>query len=529
MKIIHVIAPFLLFVCLFSCRTNSIPTKDDGIIEVTFLQLNDVYEISPAPSDHSGGLARVAGIQRALKAKNPNTITVLAGDFISPSIIGSLRYEGKQVRGKQMIETLNALGVDYVVFGNHEFDFDDQADLQARLDESDFTWFGANARLKSADGTLQPFFKNRNGQKEPCPDNRVLTLKDADGTTLNLGLFGVLINTGKKPWVQYSDWTAAAHKSFDELKSKSDVVVAITHLEIADDEKLSAELPEIPLFIGGHDHKTNKVQVGRAVIAKADENAKTVYVHTIRYDKRTKTTTVKSELLKITGALPDEPATAAVIEKWERIKLESLASAGFEANRHVADLKAPLDCREELIRFRQAPAGKTITEAMTAVCKTKPDCILLNAGSIRCDKVLAGIITELDIVQMLPFGGAVLECDMRGSLLHKTLDTGIGNTGSAGYLQWGMIQHNEAQKSWLVNGLPLDDQKIYHVALPDFMLRGNEKHMGFLKASPSADGKSTTNPDVIAIAKPVPGDKADLRNDVRLAVIQFLRLGGKVK
>lgn len=101
---------------------------------------------------------------------NPNTITVLAGDFISPSVIGTLKNEGKRIRGKQMVEALNSLGLDWVVFGNHEFDYDDLADLQARLDESKFTWLSGNVRLKPpvvTPGTTtftQQFFKNKPGR-----------------------------------------------------------------------------------------------------------------------------------------------------------------------------------------------------------------------------------------------------------------------------------------------------------------------------------------------------------------------------
>jgi len=46
--------------------------------------------------------------------------------------------------------------------------------------------------------------------------------------------------------------------------------------------------------------------------------------------------------------------------------------------------------------------------------------------------------------------------------------------------------------------------------------------MGFLKASLDANGKSD-NPDIPKIIKPDPKDKSDLRNDVRLALINHLR------
>lgn len=524
MKFTQTLLLALLLSFLFACDTTkkAAISGDDGILEFQILQMNDVYEISPSPSDNIGGLARVATVRKSLLAQNPNTLTVLAGDFISPSVTGTLKYEGKRIRGKHMVEVLNTLGLDWVVFGNHEFDYDDLADLQSRLDESTFSWLAANARLKGTTWTQQ-FFKNKaGGGTEICPDNKVISLKDADGTMLNLGLFGVLINSGRKPWVEYSDWAEAAKKSFAELKPKCDVVLALTHLAIEDDKKLAAMLPEVPLIMGGHEHDNMRVPVGPSVVTKADANAKTVYIHTIRYDKRKKSCTVKSALKKIDASIADEPATAAVVAKWEKIKNESLSSSGFNATAVVTKLDKPLDCRETVVRHNQAPVGTMITEAMLAVSRMKPECAVVNSGSIRVDDVLSGTLTELDIVRMLPFGGGITEVEMKGSLLRKMLETGLTNQGNGGYLQTARVRKDAASGKWYIGANLLDDNKLYRVSLPDFLLSGNESNMGFLKATLSADGKSD-NPDIPKIIKPDSKDKTDLRNDIRLALIKHLR------
>jgi 5'-nucleotidase / UDP-sugar diphosphatase len=522
---------YILFLALtlglFSCDTpkkaTSAAGKDDSIIEVVFLQMNDVYEISPTAYDNVGGLARVATIRKNLMASNPNTITVLAGDFISPSIIGTLRYEGKRIRGKQVVETMNALGLDYVVFGNHEFDYDDQADLQARLDESNFTWFGANARLKNAAGASVPFYKNKNGATEECPDYKSITLKDADGTTLKLGMFGVLINTGRKPWVEYTDHTEASKKAIEALRPQSDVIVGLTHLAVEEDKKLAGSLSDITLIMGGHEHENQIHKVGNCTITKADANAKTVYVHTLRYDTRSKTSTLRSELKQVDAKIADEPATAAVVAKWEKIKSEALATSGFDPNAKVTTFTEPLDCREVALRYRQCSAGEIINDAMIAAARNKPDCSFFNSGSVRVDDVLSGTITELDIVRTLPFGGSVVEVEMRGNLLRKTLGVGQINRGNGGFLQYRKVRKEEASGTWLIGDNKLDDAKIYRVILPEFLLSGAEQNMGFLKTSANADGKGTTNPDILSLQKPDPKDKTDLRNDIRFAVIAFLR------
>lgn len=522
---------FALLLSSFACTTGqkakstaTMPPKgDDGKIEIVFLQLNDVYEITPGPTDNTGGLARVATLRKQLIAQNPNTVTVLAGDFISPSVVGTLKFEGKRIRGKQMIETLNSVGIDYVVFGNHEFDYDDLADLQSRIDESKFEWLGGNARLKNADGSKTNFFKNVNGQKMAIPDHVVRSFKDADGTSVNMGILSALINTGRKPWVEYNDYLENAKTSFSFLQDRTEFSVGLTHLAIADDKMLAAALPALPLIMGGHEHENSRTVVGKSIIAKADANAKTVYIHKLVYDKNTKKATLTSELRKIDSKIAEDPETAAVVAKWEKIKNDALGSSGFNPDQKVADLKQPLDCREIIIRYQQAPVGDMITSAMRAAATQPTDAAILNSGSIRVDDVLTGALAEIDVVRMLPFGGGIAEVEMKGSLLRKTLETGTGNKGSGGYLQINGASWDETGKQWLIGGKAIDNAKLYKIVLPEFLLTGNEQNMGFLKTKATGQGTATDNADIPVLRTAKAGDKADVRSDIRLALIKYLR------
>ncbi len=73
----------------------------------------------------------------------------------------------------------------------------------------------------------------------------------------------------------------------------------------------------------------------------------------------------------------------------------------------------------------------------------------------------------------------------------------------------------------MIGGKALDDNQLYRITLPEFLLSGNETNMGFLKASLDAAGKST-NPDIPTIIKPDPKDKNDKRNDTRLLLIRYV-------
>ena len=63
--------------------------QSQSYIQWTFLQMNDVYELIPLGGGKKGGLARVATIRQLLLKENLNTITVLSGDVVSPSALGT--------------------------------------------------------------------------------------------------------------------------------------------------------------------------------------------------------------------------------------------------------------------------------------------------------------------------------------------------------------------------------------------------------------------------------------------------------
>ena len=102
---------------------------------LTLLTVNDVYEITPVQG--KGGLAELMTLLRAERDTATHHLTTVNGDFLSPSVMSSL------VKGAQMVALFNTLGVDIVVFGNHEFEFGPEV-TQQRMAESHFAWLGTN-------------------------------------------------------------------------------------------------------------------------------------------------------------------------------------------------------------------------------------------------------------------------------------------------------------------------------------------------------------------------------------------------
>lgn len=502
---------FALAVILFSSCTSTKKTtaKDDGKIDVTFVQINDVYEIAPLSGGKEGGMARVATLKKKYQQKNRNTFLVIAGDFVSPSVYNSLQYQGKPIHGKQMIEAMNAAGMDFACFGNHEFDIKEN-ELQDRINESNFQWISSNAFHKTSSGIVPFPYRNTT-----IPKSYVLNVKDGDGTTAKIGFIAVVLPFNKAGYVSYTNAMDAAKKMYDQLKDSVDAVVAITHESMQEDEMLAKEIPGLAAILGGHEHDQRFEKVGNIYITKGMANAKTAYIVNLSINKRKHRVKVIPTLEKLNEGVAIDSATNAVVEKWQDIAEKNYSSLGFDAKKVLISKGEPLDGRESEVRSHPTNLTKLII-ASIADAVPNADVVLMNSGSIRVDDILQPPVTEYDVIRSLPFGGGIREVDMKGSLLIKVLEQGKKNIGIGGFLLYNENLVNENDK-WVLNNVPLDPAKIYHVAITDFLLTGMEANLDYL---------NPTNVDIVKVYDAATS-KTDPRSDVRLAVVNYLEKQSK--
>ncbi|MFT3980617.1 MAG: bifunctional metallophosphatase/5'-nucleotidase [Ferruginibacter sp.] len=504
---------YILFsIFLYSCGTTKpVVNKDDGIIDIQFLQINDVYEIAPIEAGKVGGVARVATIKKELKEKNPNTSLIIAGDFLSPSIYNSLSYEGKRVRGRQMVEALNAAGLDIAAFGNHEFDIS-EGELQSRINESAFDWVSSNSYHKTKDAMI-PFVKTDSKGTHRIPTYIIKTYKDADGTTAKVGFIGINIPFNKANYVVYTEPLESAEKTYNLIKDSCDVVVAITHQDEQDDILFAKQLPVIPLIIGGHEHDNRFDKIGDVIISKAHANARSAYILNLTIDKNTGKIATTSALKMIDSTVAMDPATDAVVKKWTKIANANFASLGFDAQAIILHRGEPLDVRETSIRIGSTNFTRLVVKAMEAGAP-QSQLSIVNAGSLRLDDKLQPPVTQYDIIRSMPFGGGIMEADMKGSLLKKILDAAKGNTGSGGYLHYSeSLFFDNSSKIWKYKNEPVADEQVFRVAIADFLLTGGEANLGFL---------TKDNPGILKVY-PVSTAKEDPRTDIRTAVIKYIQ------
>jgi 5'-nucleotidase len=486
------------FACLLAvvCAVCVVPVEAQGTapgaapVTLTLVHLNDVYEIRPVEGGKSGGLSRVATVIKRLKETSPQLLTTLGGDFLSPTVLGTAKVDGKALAGKHMVDVLNAVGVDWATFGNHEFDLSEE-EFRARMAEAKFHVVSTNV----TDTNGKPF--------DGVPTSAIVPVT-VGGRTVRLGIIGVTVNATKKPYVKYRDPIVAAQAEIEKIRRQCDAIVALTHLSLGQDADFITAIPDVDVVLGGHEHENWLAFRGpRFVpIIKADANVRSLAIVSMTFGAPGERPVVSSRLQIVDRSIPAEPDVDALTMRWAKIGFDAFRREGFEPDAVVATTTEALDGRESTVRNRPGLLTDLIVASMAH--ETEPvDVAIFNGGSVRIDDVITvGPVTEYDIIRILPFGGKILKATFDGALLTRVLDTGMNNQGLGGYLHpWGARWEDG---SWRIGGKPIDPAGKYTVALPEFLLTGGEINMGFL---------TRTNPSV-----------SDIRTfrDLRRAVIEEL-------
>ncbi|HTH55361.1 MAG TPA: bifunctional metallophosphatase/5'-nucleotidase [Cyclobacteriaceae bacterium] len=486
---------------------------DEKPVYFSVLQLNDVYEIAPLSGTDEGGMARVATIRDQLRTKDPRLLTVLAGDFVSPSFIGTLTVtdsvtkKSNRILGRQMVQVMNDLGVDLVTFGNHEFDIP-IADLQKRIDESRFTWISSNVIRHTKSGP-QAFVKRRGTQRESISPYFIKSIDAGNNKKVRVGFIGATLDFNKADSIIYKDVFSSVKETYLSLKDSCDVFIAVTHLDFAMDSVLARTVPQLNLIIGGHEHEHNYRIIGDVVIAKADANAKTVYYHRLVYHPNAKKTAVQSQLIAIDSKVKSQEAVDRTVKKWTSIAHELILRKGYQPDNKIYKASQVLDGREKEIRNHPTLYTQLIAEALLYSFPTA-DAALYNSGSLRLDDQLTGDVTEYDVLRSLPFGGAVGILTIQGRDLLKALEVGtVSNRGSGGYLQLANMTYSNG--NGYINNQKIEATKTYKIAMPQFVANGKEAGLDFLAALPFQNS----------------GVKPGIKNDIVDMVISYLKAQNK--
>lgn len=461
MKIFCLNFTFLLFIFAFSASAQN--------VRVSILHVNDVYQFMPVESGKRGGLARLLTLKKEALKDNPNTIFTLGGDTLSPSV------ETRTYKGAQMIDAWNAVGIDYAVLGNHEFDIK-TPDLLARIKESKFTWLGANVidtKTNKIFADLPPF-----------------VVREFGG--VKIGFVGFLLPETKETSsmedsLQVTDFCASAKKLVKQLRKKEKVsaVVGLTHLFMTQDKKL-AQCADFDLILGGHEHTLLQSSSAGTPIFKMTADARELGKFNLNFNAQTKRLeSLDWEIIPVTDKIADAPEFAPVYEKYKPL-LEQLAVK-------VGATSVELDALSLSNRTKETNIGNFIADAYRNAANS--DVALVNGGSIRADLTYnVGDLTKRDVLSILPFNNPIVKIEITGKTLRETLEHGVARSAASEDNEPGRFPQVSGMSfkfdttkpignrvgEILIGGQPLDDTKIYTLATSDFLVsRGGDGYVMF--------------------------------------------------
>jgi 2',3'-cyclic-nucleotide 2'-phosphodiesterase (5'-nucleotidase family) len=425
---------------------------------LTILQINDVY--STLPVNGAGGLARVATIRKQVQQDGRTPLLMLAGDFLAGSVASTV------FKGEQMIDALNAAGVDVATLGNHEFDFGVDT-LLTRMAEAKFQWVVSNVVDRQTGrpvGGAAPYLIRTAGP-------------------LKVGILGLCIRSeGILPAtlerLDIVNPVDAVARYLPELKREgANAVVVLTHLRFQEDRELADRFPDIDVIVGGHEHYPITAMWGRTFVSKAGMDGR--FVARIDLDKRgTNPVDRYFELIPVTSAIKDDADTLGVVNAWE-------TKLGTAMNNVIGTVSVPLDARDRVLRLGENALGDLIADTMRG--HSGADVAIVNSGGIRGNRIYpAGPITQRTLIELHPFSNVICEVAVTGRVLLQALENGASllpdyaNAGRFPQISGFTMKVNLSSPSGSrihdvrVNGAPLDLDRTYTLALPDFVLEGGD-------------------------------------------------------
>ena len=459
---------------LAACAALGGRALDADLLHVTLLQINDHYVLEPVDGGRRGGMARLATLVRDLKRENPNTIFALAGDTLSPSVESAL------MRGAQMVAALNAIGLDFATFGNHEFDFGPEVLLE-RMKESKFRWLSANV------------VDRRSGQAFGGAWTEVLVTLGG----VRVGLFGLTTTQAAQtsrpgPDVTFAQPVTAAKDVAARLRAQgASIVVAVTHVTMAEDKAIAAAA-DVDVILGGHEHEPLVAEEGKTLITKAGSDARYLVQVDVWLTREGRMVERSWRFREVSRRIAPDPAVEALVRDYARRLDRDLDAV-------VGKSSVPLEARSATLRTEETNLGDFVADALRERLGT--DVAVINGGAIRTNRTVPpGPLTRRDVLSLLPFTDMVVKLEMRGADLRAALEYGLAQTDRVG---GGFLQLSGARVVWdprlvpgrrivdvSVTGKPLADDAAYTVAVPGYLVRGGDGYTVFAHAKTIVDAES---------------------------------------
>lgn len=434
------------------------------------------------------GFARVAAYKHDMQKEHDAVVLVDAGDAVQGEPVGTLS------QGADIVKIMNAVGYDFAIPGNHEFDYGMNRFFElAKMQKSGY--YSCNFMNLKMNQPVLPSYKffNLDGHKvafigATTPETLVSSTPKFFQDDKGKFIYGFCEDeTGAKLYAQ-------VQKTVDAVRAQgADIVILVGHLgdngaiPVWSSKAVVANTTGIDAVIDGHSHEMYEQQVknkdGKTVlIAQTGTKFQSLGQITIHDDG-----TLSAELVK---EIPDEDAKVKkLVDKTNAKVAKTLAAP-------VGNLSVGLtDSIDGVRRVRNGETnlGDVVADAFREAMHT--DVAWMNGGSIRAS-LKPGTVSYQDVMTVLPFGNMLVVKSLTGQQILDALELSAVNYPEefGGFLQVSDMSytidgtipspvvlddkgrftgiHGERRvKDVKIDGKPLDVNEDYTVASTSYILR----------------------------------------------------------
>lgn len=440
----------------------------------TFLHVNDTHDrIEPTVIQGKpyGGMPRLATLINRFRESDANPIVLHGGDAFQGTFYFNV-YEGLAD-----VAFLNALHLDGMAVGNHEFDKGPAA-LGAFARNAQFPLLSANLDVSA----------------EPTLRDRIRSSVIVTRGTERVGIVGGITETlptisSPGPNVRMRELNASLQTEIDALTRQGiNKIVLLTHVGYEEEQQLARTLHGVDVIVGGHSHTllgtttapgwpdsrgpyptvVDNSDQGKTIVVQSWEGEKVLGRVQVTFDEQGRVIRWSTtQPVMVDETVAEDPALRALVEAFQK----PLAQ---QRDRKVGVAAEAIP--------QNAAMGELITDAMlAATSKQGSVAAIMNVGGVRA-AFEPGDITYGAAISVQPFNNTLVVMDVTGAQLQQALEDIVEasrfrvlwiSTGSSYALDPAQPAGRRVSKL-IVAGKPVDPGATYRITTNNFVAGGGD-------------------------------------------------------
>jgi 5'-nucleotidase len=534
-KFVRIAIVFVLILTAFSLAMSPAQAKPSGTVDVQVLALNDFHGNLLPPSGSSGrvGAIDAGGVEylathvNNLRALNPNTVVVSAGDMVGASPLLSALFHDEPT-----IEAFNLIGLDFNAVGNHEFDegWDELVRMQEGgchpvdgcldgdgFEGANFQFLAANVTRKDNGKTIFPAYKMR-------------AFAGAKIAFIGMTLEGTpsIVTPSGIAALDFHDEADTVNALIPELKKKGiETIVVIVHEGGAPSSfnyngcvGVSGPIvdivqrldDEVDVVISGHTHQPYNCTIDNKLVTSAFSFGRLVTKIDLTIDRATgEVVSMAANNHIVTRDVPKDSMLTALIAKYQAI------AAPLE-NRVIGSITATITRTNNAAG--ESALGDVIADAQL-YATTDPGnggavIAFMNPGGIRADLTYAsspagegdGFVTYGESFTVQPFGNNLVTLTLTGAQIDTLLEQQFVGCGQPVGGQKVLQVSNGFTYSWsvsapacnkvnpasiMLNGVQIDPTGSYRVTVNSFLADGGDNFSVLVQGTDRLGGAVDTD------------------------------------